>query len=97
MKQLNVTQAVAFGKERRWANFTTPQLAWFQFNQECLACEFSSFHAAVEATLGYPVFTHHFSTLHTELLEGLTMKVSAEDKAHVEQVITNFIEVEHDF
>ncbi len=59
-KQLTRDEAIALHDGGEWRDWTDAEIAAFQFRQECLCVPFSRFHAAVEAVLGRPVFTHEF-------------------------------------
>ena len=68
-------QAIAYGKSEAWKGLTARQKAEFQLQADRLLMPFDVFHAAIEETLGRPVFTHELGSqglpqLMAELYEG---------------------------
>lgn len=56
-------QAVAFSKSGWWENKTAEQITALQLYEPRLCLpKFSTFHGAVEKSLGRPVFTHEFAS-----------------------------------
>jgi hypothetical protein len=60
MEQLTQAQALAMHDGGEWRDWTDEEIARFQLQQERLCIPFARFHAAVEAALKRPVFTHEF-------------------------------------
>ena len=60
MRQLTADEATACHDGGEWRDWTNEEIVKFQLYQDRLCVPFSRFHAAVEAVLGRPVFTHEF-------------------------------------
>lgn len=60
MKQLTKEQAIEFYDNKSWQQMGPNRRARFQIQQDRLCMPFDVFQAAVEETLGRPVFTHEF-------------------------------------
>ena len=71
MRQLTKEEAIKLSETEFWLDMSKTDIAKFQFNQECLCMPFHIFHAAVEQTVGYSVFTHEFATRYEELKEAI--------------------------
>lgn len=57
---LTKEQAIAMANSAWWEHCTDRQIAEFQMEQDRLCMPFDKFHAAIETTLGRPVYTHEF-------------------------------------
>jgi len=54
-------QAIAFHKSGAWKEMSDYQIAVFQLSEDRSCIPFRRVHAAVEATIGRPVWTHEFA------------------------------------
>lgn len=66
-------EAIKLADSEFWKDMTKAEIAEFQLFEDRLCMPFDVFHAAVEAILGRPVFTHEFANadyLRSELLGG---------------------------
>ena len=71
MKQLNEQEAKALYESKEWESWDDKTLATFQLLQDKLCVDFSRFHAAIEKTLGRPVYTHEFGLNRDGLIKEL--------------------------
>lgn len=55
-------KAIEMAESKWWVGKSCVEIAHFQLHTEELCMDFTDFHAAVEKTIGRPVFTHEFST-----------------------------------
>ena len=60
MKQLTEKQAIALYQSGEWKDWTDAEIVKFQLFQERTSLPFDRYHAAIEAVLGRPVWTHEF-------------------------------------
>ena len=80
--QFTSDEAVAFHDSGEWKNWSDAQIAHFQMRQQFLAIPFERFHAAVQKTLGRPVWTHEFADREA-LIAELDGKIPAPDFAGI--------------
>lgn len=73
MDQYTTAQAIAFHDRREWKQWNDKQIVDLQLYQDRWCVPFDRFHAAVEAVLGRPVWTHEFANMKRlqEEYEGL--------------------------
>lgn len=71
MRQLSKEQAIAFAENKLYEKMTDRKKAEFQLLQDKLCMPFAVFHAAIEATLGRPVYTHEFGLNREGLLDEM--------------------------
>lgn len=71
MKQLTEQEAKDLYESHSWESWDDKTLATFQLLQDRLCVDFSRFHAAIEKTLGRPVYTHEFGLNRDGLIKEL--------------------------
>lgn len=57
---LTKEQAIELHESNFWEDMSHEEIAKFQMNEKLLCMPFSTFHEALEKTLGRPIFTHEF-------------------------------------
>jgi hypothetical protein len=72
MRQLTREEAIAFARQKGYANWTPEQIAAFQLEQELMCMNLSDYQEAMEKALGRPVWTHEFAK--PELLKAELLK-----------------------
>lgn len=77
MRQLSQEEAITFYEGRKWEPMSERERAAFQMYQDRLCMPFEVFHAAVEKTLGRPVFTHEFGLNREGLIAELHKDIPA--------------------
>ena len=87
MRQLTKEQAVAFCDQKLWEDMSDRERTEFQMEQDRLCMPFDVFHAAIEKTLGRPVFTHEFGLNR----EGLRKELRGERPAPTFEEIVGMI------
>lgn len=70
-------EALALIDTKWWESRNSREIALFQFNEPRLCMPFALFHAAVEKTLGRPVWTHEFAMNY----DGLKRELNGEQPA----------------
>ena len=71
---MTTEEAIALYNTGFWEHLTNEEIAKFQLVEDCLCMPFGVFHAAIEKTLGRPIYKHELALnrdgLIKELLEG---------------------------
>jgi len=74
-KEITPDRAIEIAESGAWKEFSPLELAYLQFcKQPLLFCDFTDIHGAIEETVGFPVFTHHFVTMNKQLKEIVQAK-----------------------
>lgn len=84
---LTKEQVIELYESNFWEDMSYEEIAKFQMNEKLLCMPFSTFHEAVEKTLGRPVFTHEFGLN----FEGLKKEINGEIEAPSFEDIINLI------
>ncbi|MHC4864614.1 MAG: DUF7736 domain-containing protein [Planctomycetota bacterium] len=85
--QITKTQALSLYGSGFWKGMSNKEIAMFQMETERLCMPFDVFHAAIEAALGRPVWTHEFGLNRDGLLQELRGERTAPSFAEILDLI----------